>query len=297
MSSLDFAFDERVVAQYDALRGHPTEVAHIIGEALFKLIRPQAREFALRSETETGSPAAMSPRVLELGVGTGRIALPVAHAGAEVIGIDLSANMLATLATHLQRSAADIHLVRGDITALPFRAGVFDAAMVTHVLHLVADWPAVLKRLAQVVKPGGVLLLGRDWVDPASMAGQIRMAFRQAVMKQGFKTAAPAGGPALHQALLAIGATAVGDRSEAPSQAGAVAPEIIAAEWQARISPDEVLAGIRSRDDAESWVLPDDILTPVCAELDAFVADWPNKKAPQDILRRFMVSVYRTAEA
>lgn len=286
MSSLDFAFDERVVAQYDALRGHPHEVAQVIGEALRGLAGHP--------------PTAAPPRILELGVGTGRIALPVAAAGAEVIGIDLSANMLATLAQHLRQSPAEIHLVRGDITALPFRGGVFDAAMVTHVLHLVADWPAVLQRLAEVVKPGGVLLLGRDWVDPASMAGQIRMAFRQAVMKQGFKTAAPAGGPALHQALLAIGATALSAPSApsaATAPAGAVAAEIIAAEWQARISPEEVLAGIRSRDDAESWVLPDDILLPVCAELDAFVAQWPNKKAPQDILRRFMVSVYRTAEA
>ena len=283
MSSLDFAFDERVVAQYDALRGHPPEVAQVIGEALRGLTRPSLK----------GAP----PRILELGVGTGRIALPVAAAGAEVIGIDLSANMLATLAQHLRQSPAAIHLVRGDITALPFCRGVFDAAMVTHVLHLVADWPAVLQRLAEVVKPGGVLLLGRDWVYPASMAGQIRMAFRMAVMKQGFKTAAPAGGPALHQALLAIGATAVCEPAGATAPATAIAADIIAAEWQARISPEEVLAGIRSRDDAESWVLPDEILTPVCAELDAFVAQWPNKKAPQDILRRFMVSVYRTAEA
>lgn len=271
MSPLNFSFDERVVGQYDALRGHPPAVAEIIGEALYRS--------AVGDSTPTSAPC-----ILELGVGTGRIALPVAARGARVIGIDLSGDMLATLATQLERTPADIHLVRGDITALPFQTKVFDAAMVTHVLHLVADWPAVLQRLGQVVKPGGNLLLGRDWVDPASMAGQIRMAFRKAVMQQGFRTAAPAGGPILHQALLDIGAR--------PTDGPA---EIIAAEWVAQVSPEDVLAGIRSRDDAESWVLPDEILLPVCAELDAFVAAWPNKKAPQDILRRFLVAVYRTA--
>ncbi len=274
MTRLDFSFDERVVGQYDALRGHPPEVAQTIGKSLYQA--------ATQGRTAAGAPC-----ILELGVGTGRIALPVADHGARVVGIDLSADMLATLARQLNPTTLDIQLVRGDITALPFQPQVFDAAMVTHVLHLVPNWSAVLARLGEVLKPGGALLLGRDWVDPASMAGQIRMAFRKAVMQHGFKTAAPAGGPALHQALLAIGAKPVATSAD-------VAPEMVAAEWQAEISPEEVLAGIRSRDDAESWVLPDEILQPVCAELDKFVDAWPNKKAPQNILRRFLVAIYRT---
>lgn len=275
MSGLDFSFDDRVVRHYDALRGHPPDVAHTIGEALVGSCAGHA-------------PASSSLKLLELGVGTGRIALPVAAAGAEVIGIDLSADMLGTLAKQLHEVPANIQLIRGDITALPFRANTFDGAMVTHVLHLVADWPAVLQRLAEVVKPGGFLLLGRDWVDPASMAGQIRNAFRQAVMQQGFKTAAPAGGPALHHALVAVGAQAIRVGPE----------ELIAAEWRAEISPAQVLEGIRSRDDAESWVLPDEVLDPVCQELEAMVkSHWPDSKTPQEILRRFVVSVYQTATA
>ena len=54
---LDFTFDARVVGQYDALRGHPPQVSQDIGAAV-------ARE------------AGAGARVLELGVGTGRIALP-----------------------------------------------------------------------------------------------------------------------------------------------------------------------------------------------------------------------------
>lgn len=274
MSHLDFSFDDRVARHYDALRGHPPNVANAIGTAL------------VGNWSKQGASGS-SLRLLELGVGTGRIALPVAGAGAEVIGIDLSAEMLGTLAAQLESEPANVHLVRGDITALPFAANTFDGAMVTHVLHLVSDWPAVLQRLAEVVKPGGLLLLGRDWVDPASMAGQIRNAFRQAVMQQGFKTAAPAGGPALHQALLTVGAQPVRVGPE----------ELVAAQWQADISPAQVLDGIRSRDDAESWVLPDEILEPVCQKLEAMVTNnWPDTKTPQEILRRFVVSVYQTAK-
>jgi len=226
-----------------------------------------------------------SARVLELGVGTGRIALPVALAGCPVTGIDLSADMLATLQRQLPvAGAAPVDLVRGTITSLPFRDDVFDAAMATHVLHLVPDWKAVLGDLVRVVRDGGAVLLGRDWVDPASMAGQIRMAFRQAVMQAGFGTAAPAGGKPLADALLAAGAQPV-----------RVGPqELVAAEWQAEVSPAQVLDGIRSRDDAESWVLPDEILGPVVATLDRFAASqWPETKTPQTVLRRFVFSVWR----
>ncbi len=232
--------------------------------------------------------AGAGARVLELGVGTGRIALPVALAGCPVTGIDLSADMLATLQRQLPApGAAPVDLVRGTITSLPFRDDVFDAAMATHVLHLVPDWKAVLGDLVRVVREGGAVLLGRDWVDPASMAGQIRMAFRQAVMQAGFGTAAPAGGKPLADALLAAGARPV-----------RVGPqELIAAEWQAEVSPAQVLDGIRSRDDAESWVLPDEILDPVAATLDRFAASqWPETKTPQTVLRRFVFSVWRVGQ-
>jgi ubiquinone/menaquinone biosynthesis C-methylase UbiE len=265
-TKLDFSFDTRVVGQYDALRGHPPAVSAAIAAAV-------------------ADTAGAGARVLELGVGTGRIALPVAAAGCPVTGIDLSGDMLAALHKQLPLPAgAGVDLVRGDIAALPFRDKMFDAAMATHVLHLVPDWKAVLGGLVRVVRDGGALLLGRDWVDPASMAGQIRMAFRQAVMQAGFRTAAPAGGQPLADALIAAGAQPV-----------RVGPqELVAAEWQAEVSAAQVLDGIRSRDDAESWVLPDEVLTPVAATLDRFAASqWPETTTPQTVLRRFVFSIWR----
>jgi SAM-dependent methyltransferase len=57
--------------------------------------------------------------VLEYGVGNGRIALPVARAGARVTGVDLSPRMLASLREKLSREKAAVQqrltLVEGDM--------------------------------------------------------------------------------------------------------------------------------------------------------------------------------------
>ena len=65
---------------------------------------------------------AQSGRVLELGCGTGRITVPVARAGATVVGIDRSAPMLARGRQRLRRARLrNAVLLRGDIRHLPFR--------------------------------------------------------------------------------------------------------------------------------------------------------------------------------
>lgn len=60
--------------------------------------------------------------VLELGCGTGRIAVPLARAGVRVFGLDRSHAMLARARTRVGRSglAGLVTLVRGDVRRLPF---------------------------------------------------------------------------------------------------------------------------------------------------------------------------------
>lgn len=269
---LDYRFDTRVAVQYDALRGHPAEVSAEIGRSI---------------AAQMGEGA----RVLELGVGTGRIALPVAAAGCEVYGVDLSAHMLAALSGRLREQGIEgVHLAQGDITALPFREGVFDGAMAVHVLHLVADWAGVLAQISRLVRPGGTLVLGRDWVDPESFAGMVRNFFRKTVVEVGTEmlppgataAAPPSGGAAIVQTLLSLGARPAGEG------------ELVGAEWRSELTPRQVLDGIRSRDDAESWVLPDEVLTETMRRLDAFAeAQWPDLDAPQPVTRRFLLGVFR----
>src|SRR5262245_49884815 len=62
--------------------------------------------------------------VLELGCGTGRLAIPLARAGASVVGIDRSEPMLERARQRVKRFrlTSTVRLVRGDIRYLPFRS-------------------------------------------------------------------------------------------------------------------------------------------------------------------------------
>jgi ubiquinone/menaquinone biosynthesis C-methylase UbiE len=97
-------------------------------------------------------------RCLEIGIGTGRIGLPLARAGVPVVGVDVSAAMLARL---LAKDATAVPVAVADARALPFPAGVFDAVLACHVLHLVEFWTDVVDEAVRVLRPGGVLLVSQ----------------------------------------------------------------------------------------------------------------------------------------
>ena len=135
--------------------------------------------------------------VLELGCGTGRIAVPVARTGADLVGIDRSAPMLAKARTRLRRAglADRVLLVRGDIRALPFRRRrPFSLVMAPYgmlqSLTREADLTATLASVHSVVGPRGLLAVdlrsgpaamvriqqagqppGPSWIDPADARG------------------------------------------------------------------------------------------------------------------------------
>jgi ubiquinone/menaquinone biosynthesis C-methylase UbiE len=72
------------------------------------------------------------------------------------VGIDASPTMLARGARDIERErAANVVLVRGDATALPFRGGTFDAACCFAALHLFDDPYAALADMKRVLAPNG----------------------------------------------------------------------------------------------------------------------------------------------
>jgi ubiquinone/menaquinone biosynthesis C-methylase UbiE len=102
--------------------------------------------------------------VLELGCGTGRVSLPLARAGVNLVGIDRSAPMLARARTRILRSSRpqilkSLRLVRGDIRALPFDTGAFDMVLapygILQSLIRPRDLTATLASVARVIAPGG----------------------------------------------------------------------------------------------------------------------------------------------
>jgi SAM-dependent methyltransferase len=119
--------------------------------------------------------AELPPRglCLEIGVGTGRIALPLMRRGVDVVGVDIS---LAMLHRFVEKSRA-ARIAVADATRLPFRDGTFASAVAAHVLHLIPEWRRALDELARVIVPGGVLLASRGADSRADWQKEIRRHF------------------------------------------------------------------------------------------------------------------------
>jgi len=80
-------------------------------------------------------------RVLEIACGTGRFSVMLARGGADVVGLDVSSEMLGQAREKAHRAGADAEWVRGDAARLPFPDDAFDAVLAMRFFHL-ADTPA-----------------------------------------------------------------------------------------------------------------------------------------------------------
>jgi len=114
-------------------------------------------------------------RVLELGCGTGRVSMPLARAGIDLVGVDRSEPMLERARRRLNRrrsgGTADavppvrgtarpaVRFVRADIRDLPFGAGSFPMVLapygILQSLIRPRDLKAALASVARVIEPGG----------------------------------------------------------------------------------------------------------------------------------------------
>jgi ubiquinone/menaquinone biosynthesis C-methylase UbiE len=104
---------------------------------------------------------------LEIGVGTGRIALPLQADDTDMVGLDLSRAMMHRLVQNAG-GVAPFPLVNADASSLPFSDDSFAAALAVHVLHLIPEWRQALAELGRVVRPSSPLVIdiGRQTQGP-----------------------------------------------------------------------------------------------------------------------------------
>jgi ubiquinone/menaquinone biosynthesis C-methylase UbiE len=93
--------------------------------------------------------------VLEAGVGTGRFATWLAKKGFEVIGIDLSREMLKKAKEKKTSLNVDLVLILADVHFLPFKEGLFDACICINVLDHFSGIDGFLRQVKYVVKSEG----------------------------------------------------------------------------------------------------------------------------------------------
>jgi SAM-dependent methyltransferase len=90
--------------------------------------------------------------VLDVGTGTGRAALGLTDAGARVVGLDYSAEMLRVARSRASVGQVRIHFGRADAHMLPVADRAVDAAVCLRVLMHAIDWRRCVAELCRVAR-------------------------------------------------------------------------------------------------------------------------------------------------
>ena len=120
--------------------------------------------------------------VLDAGVGTGRFAVPLRERGFEVVGVDLSLEMM-----RRARSKGVSALIRADALHLPLADHVVDAGFMAHVLQLLPDPRIALRELGRVARRRVVVQLP-EWFDrpPSDVVRRRRARYREIAAELGY---------------------------------------------------------------------------------------------------------------
>ncbi len=236
-SSFSVNFD-RAADFYDQTRGFPAGIPGQIADGMIQI---------------TGATA--STRCLEIGVGTGRIALPLIERGIRLTGVDISAKMMAKLQDKVRQTlgqAPNLELLVADATQLPFADQSFEVVITVHVLHLISGWRQVLAEIERVLASGGLFLYGMGGAEKLSRR-EFTQQWRQILA--GYRYDASWVGASTDQV------------KDALQNQGIPFETHVLATWPVSLRVGDVLALFEQRAYSNAWPVPDPIFSPALQDL------------------------------
>jgi ubiquinone/menaquinone biosynthesis C-methylase UbiE len=232
---------DRVAAIYDETRGLPAGIPEKVCDVIVDV-----------------SHATAETRFVELGVGTGRIALPLIDRGYDYTGVDISPQMMDKLRKKAG-SRPNLHLIEADVTSLPLPDAGFDVAITVHLLHLVPDWKKTLAEVRRTLRPGGVYIEGSDGNLPNDPGSAMRSQWRAYVEEAGVTLRPEHGSRAYIEEDLTV--------------QGCLLATYRVAAWEQSFCPLDALEEQQNRVFSASWVVPDDVLATVHEKMMAWARD------------------------
>lgn len=97
--------------------------------------------------------------VLDVGCGTGFLALLLAQLGHRVVGVDIADEMLERARAKAAEANAHVRFEHGDAERLLFEHSAFDLIVERHLIWTLPDPAAALVEWSRVLRPGGQLVL------------------------------------------------------------------------------------------------------------------------------------------
>lgn len=263
---------------FDAVAGDYDQTRVIPDAPLEEIARLVAREAGL----DRGG------LFLDAGVGTGRFAAPLSRLHpAQIVGVDIAPNMMARVAGKV--APGSLSLTQADLQRLPFRTGGFQGALLVHILHLIEQWPLVLRELRRVLEPPqGALLLGGEQ-GGRSLLVDFYFGRARARHVLGGRLGSSSLSPVITYLR----------RTERTGGGGAKVFRVLAPglEWKRTVPPAQTLESLSRRTYSQMWPIEDADHREIMAETEAYAARiFASLDAPETLSAQFVLYAIRWPE-